>query len=282
MQTQVFFKTIKEEIISQLKSATINIKVAVAWLTDEDIIRILIQKQLEGLHVQIIISNAKENFVNISKFKSFLQSEGDFYIAHSPFMHNKFCIIDDRVIINGSYNWSYSAIRSEENILVLIIDKNEAEDDKLLKKFNTKFNYLYSKCSLKISNMIELNNFRNNPVDSINLLLKFDEAEIQLRKEFEEEVQLSINKSKEKINIDYLGLLDRMKLDGGGVNFVKRLLNDEISSGVMKPGFKKLENTIPHSVDLSMEYLVSKSKYHTLFTQEEISFCVNLMTKYRL
>ncbi len=37
MQVTVFFNKIKDEIISNLKKAKKEIKVAVAWLTDEDI-----------------------------------------------------------------------------------------------------------------------------------------------------------------------------------------------------------------------------------------------------
>ena len=34
-------------------------------------------------------------------------------------MHNKFCIIDDKIIINGSFNWSVNAVKSNnENIII--------------------------------------------------------------------------------------------------------------------------------------------------------------------
>lgn len=286
MNTSVVFSSIKESlrikqtIISNIKGATVSIKVAVAWLTDEDIIRSLSHKKQEGVIVKIVISNSKENFINTNKFKKFLLIEGGLYIAHAPFMHNKFCIIDDRIIINGSYNWSYSAMKSEENIMIFQLEDLE-EDKDLLKKFNVKFDYLYSKCSFEVLNMTHLNKFRNIE-DSLNLIMNYDESEILLRKQFEEDVESSINKSKEKININYLDLLDRMRLDGGGVNFVKRLIHDEISSGEMKSGFKKLESTIPHSIELSLEYLVSRPKYVSLFSESEIQFCTNLMKKYNL
>ena len=38
-------------------------------------------------------------------------------------MHNKFCVIDNKILINGSYNWTYNAGRiNSENILII---KNE-------------------------------------------------------------------------------------------------------------------------------------------------------------
>ena len=35
-------------------------------------------------------------------------------------------------------------------------------------------------------------------------------------------------------------IIERISLDGGGVEFIKRILHDEISSSEMKSGFKKL------------------------------------------
>lgn len=282
MHTEVFFREIKQRIISSLLKATTNINVAVAWLTDEDIIRVLIQKRKEGISVQIVISNSKENFVNVYKFKSFLTNGGSLFIAHTPFMHNKFCIIDNSVIINGSYNWSYSASKSEENIMLFTLN-NDVSDNNLLKKFQVKYKYLAETCSFKINDYSHLQEFKNNTTDFITAILKLDEREIILREEFENDVKSSINKSLEaKIQFNYSTLLDRMKSDGGGVNFVKRLLHDEISSGEMKSGFRKLEQKIPHCVNLSLEYLVSRKKYRELFTESEYNFCSNLMKKYNL
>ncbi len=41
MQSTVYIRNIRNEIIGQLKKAIRDIKVAIAWLTDEDIIRTL-------------------------------------------------------------------------------------------------------------------------------------------------------------------------------------------------------------------------------------------------
>jgi hypothetical protein len=282
MQTTIFFSNIKQEIINNLKKANSEIKVAVAWLTDEDIIRTLKQKSELGVIVQIVISNAKENFKNTSKFKDFIKSKGELFIATSKFMHNKFCIVDDKIIINGSYNWTYYACSSEENVMIIAIDKNIIEDIELLKKFNVKYKYLCEKISLQILNSNDLYNYKkieNNLSDNLAII---DEAEMNLRQELEDDVTKSM---KEAIDIGIpisTMLLERMNSDGGGVEFIKRILNDEIESGEMKSGFKKLELPEPHRVDLSLEFLVSRPKYETLFTKKEIEFCKKLILKYNL
>lgn len=112
MEVNVHFKDIKTEIISNLMKAQHRIIIAVAWLTDEDIIRILTHKGKSGTEIKILISDAKENFKNLRKLGELLKSSCSLFIGITkPFMHNKFSIFDDQIIISGSYNWSYAATR---------------------------------------------------------------------------------------------------------------------------------------------------------------------------
>lgn len=284
MEAIVKFSEIKEEIINKLQNANNNIKLAMAWLTDEDIIRTLTKKQEAGKNVEIVISNSKENFKATKKFQNYLKNNGKLYISANPFLHHKFCLIDDFIIINGSYNWSYPARTNEENIMVITLDSNNKYDASLNKQFNEKFNALCrNKNAVLINDLAAFNNFLLISVDNNSLVSQLDENEINLRQSFEESVKESIAKSlKAKIPFDYTSLQERMKLDGGGVEFVKRILNDEIQTKEMKSGFNRLAAKIPHRVDLSLEYIVSRPKYHSLFTKKEINFCVDLMGKYGL
>jgi hypothetical protein len=57
-------------------------------------------------------------------------------------MHNKFCIIDNKVLINGSYNWTYYAEnKNHENILIIkdekhVIDAFDQEFQRLISLLN--------------------------------------------------------------------------------------------------------------------------------------------------
>ncbi|WP_291287157.1 phospholipase D-like domain-containing protein [Flavobacterium sp.] len=282
MKTEVFFSNIKKEIISKLRNSNTSIRVAVAWLTDEDIIRELKLKSEQGVNVTVVISNAKENFKSTSKFKDFIKNKGKLYIATQKFMHNKFCILDDTIIINGSYNWTYYACSSEENIMILYIDKSIKQDLDILNKFNSKYNYFCNKLSQLILHPVDLENYKEVGKDVSIVLSILDETEINLRQDLENDVKKSIAEAI-SINIPISNLLlERMKIDGGGVEFIKRILHDEITSGDMKSGFKRLEEPIPHRVDLSLEFLVTKPKYNSLFSEIEIEFCKKLMSKYNL
>jgi len=282
MKATVHFSKIKDEIISNLKKATKTIKIAVAWFTDEDIIRVLSQQKEAGIEVEIVISNSKENFENPDNFRDYLRLHAKLFISTRTFLHHKFCIIDSNTIINGSYNWSYAARWNEENILVVSLDTANKEDEDLLKRFEVKHKFLCEKCSVPINDIASLKAFRTNSKDFAVIQSQLDEAEIQLRQEFENAIRQNVDKSVAAGIPLTPNLMERMVRDGGGVEFVKRLLHDEMTSGDMKSGFRKLEEHIPHKVDLSFEYLVSRPNFEKLFSNEEVEFCKKLMKKYNL
>lgn len=282
MKTVAHFSDIRNEITEQLKKATQEIKVAIAWLTDEDIIRTLTQRAESGLTVIVVMSESKENFRNISKWKDFLRHNGKLHIATPKFLHHKFCIIDNTIILNGSYNWTYFAQRNEENIMVMHLEVGKDEDARLLKQFEAKHKFFCYKASEPITEVAALNKFSEQGKVAAVMLAQLDEDKIHLRQELEDDVNKSFDEATRMgIPISTL-LLDRMKLDGGGVEFIKRILHDEMTSGDMKSGFKKLEEPIPHRVDLSLEYLASRPKYQKLFNDKEVEFCIKLMEKYNL
>ena len=52
-------------------------------------------------------------------------------------MHNKFVIIDDDILLNGSFNWTFSAVtKNNENIAV-------SGDKKLIRRYNEQFEKIW-------------------------------------------------------------------------------------------------------------------------------------------
>ena len=75
------------------------------------------------LVVFLILFCTIQPFPQQEDFQKFIDIGGHFYFSdtRNP-MHNKFCVIDNKVLINGSYNWTYYAEdRNRENILILKI-----------------------------------------------------------------------------------------------------------------------------------------------------------------
>tara|TARA_A100000171_G_C2136905_1_gene150983 strand:+ start:1065 stop:2057 length:993 start_codon:yes stop_codon:yes gene_type:complete len=135
----VHFENIRQRIIEQLDAAQTEILIAVYWFTNHHLFDKLIEKKENGLDVQLIIHN---DYINNREsglpFQQFIDVGGKFYFSdgHNP-MHNKFCIIDEKTIINGSYNWTYYAERKNRENIIILHDKPE-----LSHKFKDEFNRL--------------------------------------------------------------------------------------------------------------------------------------------
>lgn len=141
---QAHFQNIRISIIKEIEKANKSLKIAVYWFTNHEIFDLVYQKQLAGIQCDLIIHNDYINNRHTGlPFQEFINAGGKFYFSdeENP-MHNKFCIIDNHVLINGSYNWTYYAeSKNRENILIIKDEKKvlyafEAEFSKLIKLAN--------------------------------------------------------------------------------------------------------------------------------------------------
>lgn len=135
MKTQAYFKDIQKVIIENIRASEGSILVAVAWLTDSEIFNELCLKAKSGINVELLLIDDNINREMTSINHSELVKEGGnvIFIPNSnvgAIMHHKFCIIDESIIISGSYNWSNRAKYNDENILVISDDKKLAKDFK--------------------------------------------------------------------------------------------------------------------------------------------------------
>ena len=133
---QVYFKDIRNKIIEQIEFADSEILIAVACLTDEKIISTL----EEVAKIKIVFYDDNINRKDLFKDLFFLNAEIKFT---SKLMHNKFCIIDNSIVINGSYNWTYNALTNHENKTVNYNNKN------LTHEFITEFNNIFNTSAFK-------------------------------------------------------------------------------------------------------------------------------------
>lgn len=276
MNVEPYFTDIKEQLLVRLSQAKESILVAVAWLVDEDLIRSLSDAARRNINVSVVISNHVTNRGSINKYESLVGSGVRFFSFERRFLHHKFCIIDNRLLLTGSYNWSYGAIRNHEHIIIL--ELAEGDEDSWMQRF-VKIHETICKASMAIDSSTALRAFGGLAPDETGASA-LELEEIRLRREFEEDVRKSFAEASRLVQL--LGIEDRMRMDGGGVRFVKRLIYDEVQTKTMKSGFEKLKGTEPHSVHLSFEYLVAKPKYRSLFSKEEIEFCSNLIRQYNL
>lgn len=122
-----FFEDIELYITEELMKAHSSVIVAVAWFTNKRLLSILEFKQKNGVKIEIIINDDKTNHdsLDFTKFKE-LGGEVLFTKSNKSLMHCKFCIIDDAVLITGSYNWTTKAEESnKEQITISSGDSDE-------------------------------------------------------------------------------------------------------------------------------------------------------------
>ena len=119
---QAYFKNIKREIIPYLNDAKQEVVVAMAWFTSDDLFQALIDCLGRNVSVELVLLDNASNFMYYAPdFNEFIKAGGILHIAKPEygFMHHKFCVIDNKVVVTGSYNWTYYAeTRNIENILI--------------------------------------------------------------------------------------------------------------------------------------------------------------------
>lgn len=119
--TSAHFKGIENAIWLNLQKSSKHIKVAVAWFTNPLLFQTLLNQRRAGVSVEVILTNDSMNFKNPGvNFQHLIDAGGVVRIVRLPkLMHHKFCIIDDRYLISGSYNWTKSAeINNLENVII--------------------------------------------------------------------------------------------------------------------------------------------------------------------
>ncbi|MEX0803344.1 MAG: phospholipase D family protein [Candidatus Binatia bacterium] len=116
-------------ILREIDKAKKELLVAVYAFTSDDLARALVQAKKRGVTVQVIIDREFESR-NVSSKGKFLEAQkisvrriSGSKPANSNrdagLMHQKFAIVDRRIVVTGSYNWTESADSlNDENLLL--------------------------------------------------------------------------------------------------------------------------------------------------------------------
>lgn len=119
---KAYFSDIRSKILCLLKKAEKEVDIAMAWFTSSELFESIISCIERGVKVQLVLLDSPINFMEYAPdFNEFIEAGGILKIAHPEdgFMHHKFCIIDNKYVITGSYNWTYYAeTRNIENIII--------------------------------------------------------------------------------------------------------------------------------------------------------------------
>lgn len=119
--TEVIFENIEQRILKEIESAHYAIFVSVAWFTNKKLFNALLEKAKNNCYVSIIIQLDEINSQSGIDYSQIQIGRSEcFHISKdAELLHDKFCVIDFKTVITGSYNWTYKASHNSENILIL-------------------------------------------------------------------------------------------------------------------------------------------------------------------
>ncbi|PGR82059.1 hypothetical protein COC43_03270 [Bacillus thuringiensis] len=137
---KIHFKNHQDKISQALLNTKNELLIAVAWISFDLYKDIFIRLAKNGVKIKIIVNDdyinnrhnecielLKEEGIKIKKLRTAYANN---------FMHHKFCIIDGKKLLIGSFNWSKNAKFNFENLL-------EIEDKQLILETVSEFKYLW-------------------------------------------------------------------------------------------------------------------------------------------
>lgn len=140
VETQVWFSpgdACRNGVTRQLGQARESICICVFTISDDRISEAIVAAHRRGVHVRIVTDNDKR--LDLGSDIDALRRAGvsvveDVSPAH---MHHKFALYDGRVLHNGSFNWTRSASRDNEENLI------HTTDPKAIAPFQARFEHLW-------------------------------------------------------------------------------------------------------------------------------------------
>ena len=140
-EKKVYFSTkdnLSKIVSSELAKAEKSIHIAMYCFTLKSLAKGLVEANRRNVEVKVLLDEGQK--YSKSSCWDILAEEGikvKFY--KSPgLMHNKFCVIDEKLTLTGSYNWTGNANKVNEENLVVI------DSEKVTKRYEEEFQNLWT------------------------------------------------------------------------------------------------------------------------------------------
>jgi len=139
-KTEVYFSLSdnpQKAIIKNINQAEAFINIAMYIFTDKEIVLPLTNAQKRGVKVRVYLDRSQiESSYSVSRLM--VQKGIKVRISTNNYiMHNKFAIIDNRLLLAGSYNWTFSANnRNDENLMII-------DDPEIITRYQNQFEKLW-------------------------------------------------------------------------------------------------------------------------------------------
>lgn len=205
-KTEVYFSLDDDPesvIIKNINNAQESINIAMYTFTDSDIAWAIVRAKDRGVAIKIYL-DGKEVNAEYSKSRFFI-NEGikAIRISSSYSMHNKFAVIDNKIVITGSYNWTASAgERNDENLLVL-------DDKQIVQQYQDYFEHLWN---------------NKYSIERYHELLNHPGVRTRIARQLSREIHSLPDKSAKFININTASTEEFNKLFGVGNTIAQQII----------------------------------------------------------
>ena len=194
-----------EEILKQLQNhltyARKSLKIAVSWFTNYSLFKQLKQMADDGIKIQMIINNDLINNGGYClNFNELIEKEKvELSLVEYPhLLHHKFVIIDDDLLITGTYNWTRFSGKNYENMVII-------NDEVIIEQFSNEFDELVEKAEYKrVDKMPDYVNERPEYDRSAFKQYITEELDAQARESSDERDKITTLKKAAELNPKYL------------------------------------------------------------------------------
>jgi len=109
----------EEAVVEQVKAAKKTIDLQAYTFTNKDIAKAVGEAQERGVKVRAIFDRKENGSQYSSATYLFDHKVATFLDGKHPIAHNKIIIIDSKIVLTGSYNFTEQANNNGENLLVI-------------------------------------------------------------------------------------------------------------------------------------------------------------------
>jgi cardiolipin hydrolase len=129
-------------ILSLIRSAEKSLDICVFTITDDRIARALVAAYERHIEIRIVTDDDK--VYDPGSDIRFLAEKGmNIRVDNSPsHMHHKFMVVDGRVLLTGSYNWTRSAGKNNHENLISM------GEPYFVRRFQKEFELLWQRCEV--------------------------------------------------------------------------------------------------------------------------------------
>jgi hypothetical protein len=126
------FQNLPEHLCRYLSEVKRNVYIAVCWFSHKDIFEALLERLQHGVRIVLLLEYDSQNIREGGlDFQKFIRAGGQLWASRKAgLMHHKFAILDDQLLLTGSFNWTYNS--NAENLLI-------TDDTTTLKAFREEF-----------------------------------------------------------------------------------------------------------------------------------------------